>query len=151
MDFSRYNQNLNDLKNDIKAAEENSKSFEEIVPGTYEIAIEKLEMKETKSGDALMLSVCMKILDGKYKNRLIFFNQLLMSGFGIHKANTFLRSLDTGADVKFEDFVKYDELVKEIELTIKNIGLEYELEFSKTEGKNGKTYDNYKITQVFEA
>ena len=150
MDFSRYNQNLNDLKSDIKAAEESSKNFEEIVPGTYEVAIEKLEMKETKSGDALMLSVCMKILDGKYKNRLIFFNQLLMSGFGIHKANTFLRSLDTGANVEFEDFVKYDELVKEIELTIKSIGLEYEVEFTKTE-RNGRTYDNYKIIQVFEA
>lgn len=150
MDFSRYNQNLNDLKNDIKAAEESSKSFEEIVPGTYEIAVEKLEMKETKSGDALMLSVCMKILDGKYKNRLIFFNQLLMSGFGIHKANEFLRSLDTGAEVKFEDFVKYDELVKEIAFAINKMGLEYELEYSKNE-KNGKYYDNYKIVQVFEA
>lgn len=150
MDFSRYNQNLNDLKNDIKAAEESSKSFEEIVPGTYEIAVEKLEMKETKSGDALMLSVCMKILDGKYKNRLIFFNQLLMSGFGIHKANEFLRSLDTGAEVKFEDFVKYDELVKEIAFAINKMGLEYELEYSKNE-KNGKHYDNYKIVQVFEA
>lgn len=149
MDFSRYNNNLNDLKKDIEAAEENSKKFEEIIPGTYEISIESLAVKETKSGDSLMLSTCMKILDGKYKNRLIFFNQLLMTGFGIHKANEFLRSLDTGADIKFEDFIKYDELVKEVEFTIKKMNLEYELEYSKTE-KNGRTYDNYKITQVFE-
>lgn len=149
MDFSRYNNNLNDLKRDIEAAEENSKKFEEIIPGTYEISIESLAVKETKSGDSLMLSVCMKILDGKYKNRLIFFNQLLMTGFGIHKANEFLRSLDTGADIKFEDFIKYDELVKEVEFTIRKMNLEYELEYSKTE-KNGRTYDNYKITQVFE-
>ena len=149
MDFSRYNNNLNDLKRDIEAAEENSKKFEEIIPGTYEISIESLAVKETKSGDSLMLSACMKILDGKYKNRLIFFNQLLMTGFGIHKANEFLRSLDTGADIKFEDFIKYDELVKEVEFTIKKMNLEYELEYSKTE-KNGRTYDNYKITQVFE-
>ena len=146
MDFSRYNNNLNDLKRDIEAAEENSKKFEEIIPGTYEISIESLAVKETKSGDSLMLSTCMKILD---KNRLIFFNQLLMTGFGIHKANEFLRSLDTGADIKFEDFIKYDELVKEVEFTIKKMNLEYELEYSKTE-KNGRTYDNYKITQVFE-
>ena len=90
MDFSRYNNNLNDLKKYIEAAEENSKKFEEIIPGTYEISIESLAVKETKSGDSLMLSTCMKILDGKYKNRLIFFNQLLMTGFGIHKANEFL-------------------------------------------------------------
>ena len=149
MDFSRYNNNLNDLKKDIEAAEENSKKFEEIIPGTYEISIESLAVKETKSGDSLMLSTCMKILDGKYKNRLIFFNQLLMTGFGIHKANEFLRSFDTGADIKFEDFIKYVELVKEVEFTIKKMNLEYELEYSKTE-KNGRTYDNYKITQVFE-
>ena len=69
MDFSRYNNNLNDLKKDIEAAEENSKKFEEIIPGTYEISIESLAVKETKSGDSLMLSARMKILDGKYKNR----------------------------------------------------------------------------------
>ena len=68
MDFSRYNNNLNDLKKDIEAGEENSKKFEEIIPGTDEISIESLAVKETKSGDSLMLSTCMKILDGKYKN-----------------------------------------------------------------------------------
>lgn len=149
MSFAKYNQNLNDLKMDIAAAEENSSKFEDIIPGKYEISIDSLQVKETKAGNALMLAVSMRILDGKYKNRLMFFNQLLMTGFGLHKANTFLRSLDTGVNVKFEDFEQYNEMVKEVELTIKNTGLEYEVEYSKTE-KDEKVYENYKITQVFE-
>ena len=55
MDFSKYNQNLSDLQQDIMAAEENSRKFEPIPSGKYEVSIDRLEMKETKAGNALML------------------------------------------------------------------------------------------------
>lgn len=149
MDFSKYNQNLSDLQQDIMAAEESSRKFEPIPPGKYEVSIDRLEMKETKAGNALMLSAMMTILEGPCKNRKMFFNQMLNTGFGIHKSNEFLRSLGTGEKVEFVDFNKYNDMIKAIEFTIHNTGLEYEIEYTRTE-KDGRTYENYKITEVFE-
>ena len=149
MDFSKYNQNLSDLQQDIMAAEENSRKFEPIPSGKYELSIDRLEMKETKAGNALMLSAMMTILEGPCKNRKMFFNQMLNTGFGIHKSNEFLRSLGTGEKVEFVDFNKYNDMIKAIEFTIHNTGLEYEIEYTRTE-KDGRTYENYKITEVFE-
>lgn len=149
MDFSKYNQNLSDLQQDIAAAEENSRKFEPIPSGKYEVSIDRLEMKETKAGNALMLSAMMTILEGPCKNRKMFFNQMLNTGFGIHKSNEFLRSLGTGEKVEFVDFNKYNDMIKAIEFTIHNTGLEYEIEYTRTE-KDGRTYENYKITEVFE-
>ena len=149
MDFSKYNQNLSDLQQDIMAAEENSRKFEPIPSGKYEVSIDRLEMKETKAGNALMLSAMMTILEGPCKNRKMFFNQMLNTGFGIHKSNEFLRSLGTGEKVEFVDFNKYNDMIKAIEFTIHNTGLEYEIEYTRTE-KDVRTYENYKITEVFE-
>ena len=149
MDFSKYNQNLSDLQQDIMAAEENSRKFEPIPSGKYEVSIDRLEMKETKAGNALMLSAMMTILEGPCKNRKMFFNQMLNTGFGIHRSNEFLRSLGTGEKVEFVDFNKYNDMIKAIEFTIHNTGLEYEIEYTRTE-KDGRTYENYKITEVFE-
>ena len=149
MDFSKYNQNLSDLQQDIMAAEESSRKFEPIPSGKYEVSIDRLEMKETKAGNALMLSAMMTILEGPCKNRKMFFNQMLNTGFGIHRSNEFLRSLGTGEKVEFVDFNKYNDMIKAIEFTIHNTGLEYEIEYTRTE-KDGRTYENYKITEVFE-
>lgn len=149
MDFSKYNQNLSDLQQDIIAAEESSRKFEPIPSGKYEVSIDRLEMKETKAGNALMLSAMMTILEGPCKNRKMFFNQMLNTGFGIHRSNEFLRSLGTGEKVEFVDFNKYNDMIKAIEFTIHNTGLEYEIEYTRTE-KDGRTYENYKITEVFE-
>ena len=96
-----------------------------------------------------MLAVTMTILEGSYRNRKIFFNQMLNTGFGIHKANEFLRSLGTGEKVEFTDFNSYNDLIRSIAHTIKITNLEYELEYTKTE-KNDRVYENYKITEVFE-
>ena len=149
MDCSKYNQNLSDLQQDIIAAEESSRKFEPIPSGKYEVSIDRLEMKETKAGNALMLSAMMTILEGPCKNRKMFFNQMLNTGFGIHRSNEFLRSLGTGEKVEFVDFNKYNDMIKAIEFTIHNTGLEYEIEYTRTE-KDGRTYENYKITEVFE-
>ena len=149
MDFSKYNRDLENLKGDLAAAEESSRKFEPLPAGKYEVGIDVLEMKETKAGDALMLSVTMTILEGSYRNRKIFFNQMLNTGFGIHKANEFLRSLGTGEKVEFTDFNSYNDLIRSIAHTIKITNLEYEVEYTKTE-KNDRVYENYKITEVFE-
>src|SRR5690606_32566074 len=80
-------------ENAAKAAEQGD--FSEVPHGKYEVSIEKLELGESKNGNPMM--VCwMQILDSEYKGSYIFYNQVLHVGFGVHKANEFLRSLDSG-------------------------------------------------------
>lgn len=38
----------------------------------------------------------------------------LTNGFGVHKSNELMRSLNTGLEIKFENFKQYHELFKEI-------------------------------------
>lgn len=133
------------LKKDVKEAAENGGgSFEEVPEGTYEVEVEKLELKETKKGDP-MLSCWMKVTAGSCKGRLIFYNQVLTSGFGIHNANEFMKSLDSGVDVKFDNFKQYNDVILDVFEAI-NDKLAYALEY----GKNSKGFNTYKITDVFE-
>lgn len=133
------------LKKDVREAAENGGgSFEEVPEGTYEVEVEKLELKETKKGDP-MLSCWMKVTAGSCKGRLIFYNQVLTSGFGIHNANEFMKSLDSDVEVKFENFRQYNDVILDVFEAI-NDKLAYALEY----GKNSKGFNTYKITDVFE-
>lgn len=118
--------------------------FPEVPLGTYEVIVENLELKLSKAGNP-MLSAWLKIDAGKFKNSIIFYNQTLHTGFGIHNANEFLRSMDTGVDVEFKSFEQYDDLIKDVKEACDK-GLSFELEY----GENKKGYSTYKITEVFE-
>lgn len=132
------------LKEDAKAAAENTVDFKEVPEGTYEVAVTKLEAAVSKSNRP-MVSCWMTILEGEYKGQLIFYNQVIDIGFGLHNANEFLRSLDSGLDVKFESMAQYEELLLDIHEAIDGT-LEYALKY----GKNSKGYNTYEITDVFE-
>lgn len=49
----------------------NSGDYDEVPVGTYEVKIDKMEAKKSKSGNP-MVSIWFKILEGQYKNSLIF-------------------------------------------------------------------------------
>jgi len=132
------------LKADAKEAAKNGGNFKEVPHGTYEVKVDKMELKESKTGKP-MLSIWFKILDGQYKNSLIFYNQVLSTGFGLHNADEFLKSLDSGINVEFVNFKQYNNMILDIAEAIDGV-LEYGLEYS--EGKNG--FSNYKITDVFD-
>ena len=132
------------LKQDAKDAAENKMEFKEVPEGKYEVKIDKMELTESKKGRP-MLTVWMKILEGEYKGQLIFYNQVVDMGFGLHNANEFLRSLDSGLDVTFENFRQYGNLIMDIHEAIDGV-LEYGLKY----GKNSKGYNTYEITDVFE-
>ena len=144
--FDKFNQEMDKelIQSEINEAQKNT--FEDVPHGEYEVAVTKIEVKPTKNGDKVMLSCTFKVLDGQYKGRLIFFNQVIMTGCQIHMANQFLRSLDTGETIEFKDYDQYCDLVKVIDVVIQKSELEYELEYSKTE----KGYDQFKITEVYE-
>ncbi|WP_195238620.1 DUF669 domain-containing protein [Romboutsia sp. 1001285H_161024_C4] len=133
------------LKKDLKDAEENGGgNYKEVPVGTYEVEVDKLELKETKKGDP-MLSCWMKVLEGEFKGSIIFYNQVLTTGYGIHNANEFLRSLDSGVEVDFENFKQYNSVLLDVYEAI-NGKLAYALEY----GKNNKDFNTYKIVDVFE-
>ena len=105
------------LAKDVQEAAENSGNYREVPFDTYEVAIDKLELVESKKGDP-MVTCWMKILEGEYKNSLIFMNQVVTQGFQIHIANEFLRSLLTEAenapDVEFKTYKQYGNLIMDI-------------------------------------
>lgn len=132
--------------NGLKEDEQNSSSgsFREVPHGNYEVKIEKLELVESSKGDP-MVSIWFRILNGDFENSMIFYNQVINKGFGLHKANEFLRSLDSGIEVEFKSFRQYGELLMDIREAIDG-KLEYNLAY--TEGKKG--FSNYEIEEVFE-
>ncbi len=133
------------LKKDAEEAAKNGGGdFKEVPLGTYEVEVNKLELKKSKKGDP-MLSVWFKILTGEYKGSLIFYNQVMTQGFGIHNANEMLRSLDSGVDIEFTNFKKYHEMLLDVLEAVEGT-LEYALEY----GENNKGYNTYKIIDVFD-
>jgi len=132
------------LKKDVKEVAENKIDYKEVPEGRYEVKIHKMELKQSKTGRP-MVSFWMQILEGEYENQYIFWNQVVDMGFGLHKVNEFLRSLDSGLEVQFENFTQYGNLLMDIHEAIDG-KLEYGLKYSK----NNKGYDEFEITDVFE-
>ena len=134
-----------ELKDGIKQARENGGgNYEEVPYGTYEVNVEKIELRESKKGDP-MVSIWFNIIAGNFKNSKIFYNQVINQGFQIHLLNEFLRSLDTGVNVEFDSYAQYNEVLMDVAEGTKT--LEYALKY----GENKKGYPTYQITEVFEA
>ncbi|MBM7869329.1 hypothetical protein JOC70_000798 [Clostridium pascui] len=147
--WEKFDKNIDveGLKKDAaEAATNGGGDFKEVPHGEYEVKVEKLELKESKKGDP-MLSIWFKILSGECKGSLIFYNQVVSTGFGLHKANEMLRSLDSGGDVKFENFKQYNELLMDISESIDE-NLEYQLSY--TANKKNSNFSEYEIKDVFE-
>lgn len=132
------------LKKDLKEVEENKVNYEEVPEGHYEVKIENIELKESNTKRP-MVSIWMRILEGPYKNQMLFWNQVVDIGLGLHKVNEFLRSLDTGLNIEFENFRQYNELLMDVFEAIDG-KLEYGVKYSK----NSKGYSEFEITDVFE-
>lgn len=142
------NVDVEGLNKDLQENKDNYGEYKEVPLGEYEVKVNKMELTTSKKGDP-MLSIWFKILDGEYKNSLIFYNQILNLGFQIHMANEMLRSFDTGIDVpsEFKGYAALNELILDISEEIDSQGLEYALKYDE----NKKGYKTFKITEVFES
>ena len=136
--------NVKALKDDLKNVSKNTSEHREVPVGTYEVKIEKLELTESKAGKP-MVTAWMRILDGDYKNSMIFMNQVIGTTFGLHMANEFLRSLDTDTNIDFNSFTQYHNMLLDIHEAIDG-NIEYAIEY----GKNDKGFNTFKIIDVFE-
>ncbi len=136
------------LKKDVEAAAANTGDFVEVPDGNYEVKVTKLELGKTgeksKTPGMPMAKVWFDIVAGDFKGQKIFMNQMLTSGFGIHKLNTLLTALETGVPVVFENFVQYGEMLNQIFAEVDGKA-EYELAY----GHNNKGFATYEIVQRF--
>lgn len=130
------------LIQDAKAAAEGG-TFEEIPHGKYEVKVEKMETKLSKKGSP-MLSIWFKIIEGPRKGGIIFYNQVLTTGFGFHNANEFLRSMETGVEISPKTGEEFDKMLLDVNEAVEH------LEFVLNYGVNEKGFNIYKIEDVFE-
>lgn len=136
------------LKHDIETSASSDGDFVEVPKGDYEVKVVKLELGQTgeksKNPGMPMAKVWFEVLAGDYKGQKIFMNQMLTSGFGIHKMNQFLESLETGIAIEFENFAQYDDLINRVFKEVDGVA-EYQL----TYGENNKGFSTYTIVQRF--
>ena len=135
------------LAKDVEEAAENGGSYKEIPHDTYEVAITKLEFGKSKSSGNPMLTCWMKIVEGEYKNSLIFMHQPLHTGIGIHRACTFLRSLvsemDEPIEVEWSTFAALNDTIMDVMEAIDN-NFEYKVNYGDRKG-----YDTFTIEEVY--
>ncbi|WP_113674543.1 DUF669 domain-containing protein [Vallitalea guaymasensis] len=163
--WDKFNKSIDveSLREDILDASNNN-SRREVPYGTYEVKIEKLELGESKSSGNPMVVCWMRILEGEFKNSLIFMNQSVHSNYPLSIANEFIRSLDSnivqetmdefnqidiarGKEPKdriFNDYVQYGNLLMDIAEEIDG-QLEYVVKYGEEKG-----FKTYEITEVFE-
>ena len=138
------------LKADAAKAAEKNTDFEPVPHGDYEVKVTKIEIGATgensKTPGAPMARVWFDILAGEFKGQKIFMNQMLTSGFGIHKMNEFLISLETGIPVQFENFEQYDALFKQI---FSEVDGKAEYQLAYTANKKNDKFSEYNIIQRF--
>lgn len=147
--FDKWNKNVDiaGLQKDIAEAEQNGGSgeYREVPVGTYEVKIDKMELKESSKGDPMFFCQ-FRILQGDFSNSCLFMNQVITQGFQIGQVNSFLRSLDAVDEVEFKDYGQYNDLIMDVMEAIDEAGLEYLVEFKKSK----KDFPIYTIKEVYE-
>ena len=147
--FDKWNKAVDGeaLAKDVKEVEENGGNFEykEVPFGEYEVKIDKMELKESKKGDP-MFTCWFKVLEGEFKDSIIFMNQVILQGFQIHIVNEFLKSLGTELNVEFDgNYAHYNDLIMDIAEEIDG-KCEYLLAYDQ----NKKGYNTFKINEIFD-
>lgn len=141
------NVDVEGINEDLQNNKDNFGEFKEVPLGEYEVRVNQMELTTSKKGDP-MLAIRFQILDGPFKNALVFYNQVLTLGFQIHMANEMLRSFDTGLDIpsEFKGYSALNELILDVSEEIDAQGLEYALKYDE----NKKGYKTFEIMEVFE-
>ena len=157
--FDRWDEQIDGegmAKDIADAAAGGNGDYPDVPYGTYEVSVNKMELKASSKGDP-MISIWFKIVsDGEFKGSMIFYNQVLTKAFCIHKANTMLRALsnqDGKIDVEIDDcckgsfsYKKYNQIILDVFEMTGNF--EYALKFSQN--KKNSNFNDYEITEVFE-
>ncbi len=124
MNFDKFDQMVN--KDDLKKQMEAAPEYDDVPAGTYMAVIDKMEIKETKNHDKLMLAVQMGITETlnapkKQDKRKIFFNRVICGnktserwndGIAIKGVISWIEKLlDEGDTIEFKS---YGQLADEV-------------------------------------
>jgi hypothetical protein len=128
VDFSKFDNQID--KEALKKEYENTSevNYDPVPRGDYIVSIDKMDVRETKSGDKLMFTMQCRIVqdlqDGHQENRVIFFNRVILGNKktekwgdsqAIRSVNTILRKFESGIEPEFhQDYTDYGNLVEEI-------------------------------------
>lgn len=153
--FDKYNKNINaeELAASQKEINENSSSgdYPEVPVGKYEVKVDKLEAKKSKSGNP-MVTIWFKILEGDFKDSYIFYNGVFHEDWMRHRVVEMLSDLLDDDDHKAEiNLILKDSNLDEINNFCLDVHesidgkFEYLLDYGEKKG-----YNTYKIAEVFE-
>lgn len=145
VNFEKFNKSIDieGLKADL-ASGKNDPQFDEVPKGNYEVKIQKMELTESKKGMP-MVTIWFKIAAGQWKDRLIFMNQVITQAFQVHICNELFKSMDTGLEIDFENYVQYSGLIYDLAEAVESQGLSFNLEYGEKKG-----FSTFKILEVFE-
>lgn len=147
LDYSQWDRTFKVSAEEVKELDQNNgkKEYVEVPFGQYEVKVTKMELGCSKAGDP-MLRVQFKVLEGRYKDNFIFMNQLVNQSFLIHKANDFLRSLDSRENIEWTGrYSDYADLIDKVFNAIDK-KLEYVLDYHS----DSKGYNVFEVKEVFE-
>lgn len=150
--FSKFDDqtDLESLQNDIKDAEAGKgKEFEQLPDGNYEAQLTHLELKESKNGKP-MVAMRFKILEGKYAKQLIFVNQVVSTGFGVHKCNQMLKAMCQyvpSINVEFKSYTQYNSLLIDV---LQAVEKAYSFNIKQSTNEKNKDFKDFEIVEVFE-
>jgi hypothetical protein len=154
--FDKYADKINadELKASQKEIQDNASGgdYPEIPVGKYEVKVDKLECKKSKSGN-LMVSIWFKILKGKYEKSLIFYNGVFYEDWMRHRVAKILSDLlddgDRTAEInlilKSNNMQVINDFCMDIHESVDK-RLEYLLDYGLSKG-----YNTYKIEEVYDA
>lgn len=153
--FDKYSKKINaaELAASQKEITENASGgdYKEVPFGTYEVKVEKLECKLSKTNKP-MVSIWFRILAGDYENSIIFYNGIFTEDWMRHRVVKMLSALldDSSHEAEINLILKSGD-VDEINNFCMDIHeeidgqLEYLLEYGQRKG-----YNTYTIKEVFE-
>lgn len=146
INFSKWDKAYGVTAETVNNLKDNKKEIVEVPYGKYEVKVNRMTLTESKKGDP-MLSIRFRVITGAYESQLIFMNQLLTNEYGIHNANEFMRSLDSGIDIVWTgSYGDYADMIESVFEATKSNKLEYALDYYETD----KGYSAFRVMEVFE-
>lgn len=146
MDWTAFDSKLdNEIMDQLDKLEsgESVSEYEEVPVGKYEVVVEKMELTESKNHNPMTVA-WLRIVEGPFKNSMLFNHMVMKEKFGIHRAKEFIRKLDPSSPVKFESFTQWDIYLKGISEEICGQA-SYVMKYGKKKAKNGKEYSTFEI------
>lgn len=153
--FEKYAKKINaeELAQSQKEINQNASGgdYKEVPLGTYEVAVNKLECKMSKT-DKPMVSIWFKILEGEFENSLIFYNGIFTEDWMRHRVVKLFSALlndntheaEVNLILKSNNVTDINDFCMDVHEEIDG-KFEYLLDYGQSKG-----FNTYNIKEVYE-